>query len=75
MQKRGGGFHVPACGFVDGYVAEKNLVLEYRGCFWKGCPQCFGHTTINPITDRTMGAMFQDTKAKTGKKIRKRGTK
>ena len=70
--KEGGEFYVPTCGFVDGYVAEKKLVLEYHGCFWKGCPQCFGHTTVNPITDRMMGAMFQDTKAKT-EKIKKKG--
>ena len=52
---------------VDGYYATEeggNVVLEFNGCFWHGCPACFARNTINPVTQSTMADLYSQTMEK-----------
>lgn len=52
---------------VDGYretADGEKIVLEFHGCFWHGCPRCFTETTINPVTEITMGDLYARTMEK-----------
>ena len=51
---------------VDGYNHEKNLVLQYHGCYWHGCPKCYpDRDKIIERGDRTREDLFQATKRRT----------
>lgn len=51
---------------VDGYyeTEEERTVLEFHGCFWHGCPNCFSKTTFNPIVQLTMEELYTKTLGK-----------
>ncbi|XP_052761746.1 uncharacterized protein LOC128204370 [Mya arenaria] len=51
---------------VDGYYEENGdkLVLEFHGCFWHGCPKCFSKTTLNPVSNLSMGELYNRTMEK-----------
>ncbi|WAR10920.1 LOW QUALITY PROTEIN: hypothetical protein MAR_035996 [Mya arenaria] len=55
---------------VDGYNEHngERIVLECHGCFWHGCPKCFSKTTINPVSDMSMGDLYARTLEKKGLK-------
>ena len=37
-----GEYYVPGATFaVDGFRCETNIVYEFHGCFWHGCPKCY----------------------------------
>lgn len=47
---------------ADGFIPECNHVIEFHGCLWHGCPQCFTHSATNPCTKRTFGEEFERTR-------------
>jgi hypothetical protein len=51
---------------VDGYYErdDEEVVLEFHGCFWHGCPKCFSKKTMNPVTDTTMDELYSRTMEK-----------
>ena len=60
---------------VDGYNHEKNLVLQYHGCYWHGCPKCYpDRNKIIDRGDKTREDLFQATKRRTAY-LRKSGYK
>ena len=38
-----------------------NIAFEFHGCFWHGCPKCFSRDTINPVSQKTMGDLYEET--------------
>lgn len=49
---------------VDGYYTTKageQIVMEFNGCFWHGCPKCYAGSTVNPVTDCLMSDLYQRT--------------
>lgn len=49
---------------ADGYYETdkgEKIVLEMNGCFWHGCPTCFTKSTINPVSEKTMGDLYLQT--------------
>ena len=60
---------------VDGYNHEKNLVLQYHGCYWHGCPKCYpDRNKIIDRGDKTREDLFQATMRRTAY-LRKAGYK
>jgi hypothetical protein len=49
---------------ADGYCAEYNIIFEYHGEYWHGCPECYDKNEINSMTKTTMSELFENTKAK-----------
>ena len=49
---------------ADGYIPEKNHVVEFHGCIFHGCPSCFTPETISPMTKQTCEEMLKNTRAK-----------
>lgn len=39
----------------------KKMVLEYHGCFWHGCPRCYARQTLNPVSNMSMGDLYEKT--------------
>jgi hypothetical protein len=49
---------------MDGYYETESgekVVLEFHGCFWHGCNQCYARDTINPVNDMSMGDLHERT--------------
>ena len=49
---------------ADGYYETANgekVVLEFNGCFWHGCPKCFSKSTVNQVSDMSMGDLYART--------------
>ena len=59
----GGEFETPV-GKVDGFCRSTNTVYEFQGCFWHGCPDCQGATTINPKNKIDMAELREQTLSK-----------
>lgn len=61
----GGEHYINGVGFVDGYGIDpetnRPTVFSHFGCFYHGCSVCFGHSTRNPVTGKTMGQLYQET--------------
>ena len=47
--------------FVDGYHADTNTILEFDGCYWHGCKDCFTGHTFNNTKKQTMFCLRQST--------------
>ena len=57
------GGEVNICGAkVDGFNQETNIVYQFRGCFWHGCPECYNEDTINNASHETMGDLYEKNK-------------
>jgi G:T-mismatch repair DNA endonuclease (very short patch repair protein) len=56
---------------VDGFCVETNTVYEFHGCYWHGCPKCFG-VVYNHTNEKPMSLLFEDTLRKT-QKLRDKG--
>ena len=63
------------CGkyYVDGFIPPneqekycgiKGTVLEMNGCTSHGCPHCFQRTTVEPLSKKTMGELYEKHVAK-----------
>ena len=60
---------------VDGFNQKKNLVLQYHGCRWHGCPKCFpDRNQIIEHGEKTVEELYQATKRRT-EHLRKVGYK
>jgi hypothetical protein len=46
---------------ADGYIPSKNLVIEFQGCFYHGCPKCYNPSEICGVTKKTHISSFNDT--------------
>ena len=44
---------------VDGFCEETNIVYEFYGCFWHGCPNCYN--IINSKNQKDMGTLNDQT--------------
>ena len=62
---------------VDGYIASDNCILEFNGCLWHGCVQCYPYNSpdwtadslkepypLHPHTGQTMKELYQLTLAR-----------
>ena len=52
---------------VDGFCAEKNLILEFHGCFYHGCERCNAHRSeeTHPYYPMTFAQVRERTRQKT----------
>ena len=47
---------------VDGFVPDKNIVVEFHGCFWHGCPECISNPfDVHPVRKLTFDCLLQNT--------------
>ena len=47
---------------VDGFVPEKNLAIEFYGCFWHGCSMCVKDmTSLHPVRKITYECLREST--------------
>ena len=50
---------------VDGYHKDlqndAETIFEAYGCFWHGCPSCYSRDTVNPICNRSMYELYDQT--------------
>lgn len=48
---------------VDGFYEHngQEIVLEFHGCFWHGCPNCYSKSTINPVVEMSMADLYART--------------
>lgn len=51
---------------MDGYYEDEGdrHVLEFNGCFWHGYPKCYSQSTVNPVSDMSMGDLYARTMEK-----------
>ena len=47
--------------YVDGFSATTGRVYEFYGCWFHGCPDCFGRDTMHPQRKLTMGQIYEET--------------
>lgn len=59
-------------GFVDGYCAELNLIIEFHGNIFHGNPIKYNLEDLNPINKKKYGELYQKTLER-DKKIRNTG--
>ena len=47
---------------VDGFLAEENLIFEFLGCYYHGCPECYAHKwhEIHPYYDKTFEELHRE---------------
>jgi hypothetical protein len=69
--RNGGEKHVGKYA-VDGYCESEDVVFEFHGCVWHGCPKCYCRTMKNPYNDKYMTDLYASTKEKQ-EYIEKRG--
>lgn len=50
--------------YVDGFCAATNTVYEFHGCYWHGCPTCYGAQMVNKVNKKTMSDLFAQTEKK-----------
>lgn len=48
---------------VDGYFEDddQKVVLEFYGCLYHGCPQCYDPQCISPVSNEKMEKLFNKT--------------
>ena len=47
---------------LDGFHEETSTAVEFFGCLFHGCPQCFDADTISPFFEnKTMGTLYAET--------------
>ena len=46
---------------VDGFCKETNIVYEFYGCFWHGCPNCYKPNIVNSKNQMDMGTLNEQT--------------
>lgn len=49
---------------VDGYCKETNEVYEYHGNLFHGCPRTYPPDMINPVNNKTMKKLYEETMKK-----------
>jgi len=62
-----GEYRIPRVGFFkDGYSQDTNMVYEFHGCFWHGCPRCYPnrHEQHVRFCDQTMHDVYEATQRK-----------
>ena len=48
---------------MDGFyeMDGEKVVMEFHGDFWHGNPQLYSKSTLNPVTNTTMGDLYMNT--------------
>jgi len=47
---------------ADGFYKEKNVIFEFNGCIWHGCPKCYpSRNHINEHTNKTYQEHYDNT--------------
>lgn len=60
--KNTGEYKIPGTNwYADGYCAATNTIYEFHGCFWHGCPKHFARESINAISKRKFGELYDST--------------
>lgn len=49
---------------ADGYNEQHNIVFEFNGCYYHGCPNCFERDDLNTKTKKTFGELYEKTQIK-----------
>jgi len=49
---------------VDGYDAETNTIYEFHGDYYHGNPNVYSPDEVNSTVKRTMGELYEATKAR-----------
>ena len=44
---------------VDGFDKTTNIIYQFHGCFWHGCPKCFDPNTINKKNQHKMKELYE----------------
>ena len=49
------------CGqyLLDGISHEKQIIFEFHGCLFHGCPKCYSSSSWNRIKQQTMGTTYK----------------
>ena len=47
--------------FVDGFCTSANLVFQFHGCYYHGCPKCFPPEAIHPQRKIPYALLYQQT--------------
>ncbi|XP_055336572.1 uncharacterized protein LOC129587021 [Paramacrobiotus metropolitanus] len=47
--------------YVDGYSQDINMVYEFYGCRFHGCPKCVAPTTMHPFRNLPMSDIYKET--------------
>jgi hypothetical protein len=43
---------------MDGYCEAKQMVYEFNGCFWHGCPKCYKPETVHHLHQIPMHELY-----------------
>ena len=58
-----GEYSIPETKYkADGYCKSTNTIYEFHGDFWHGNPKKYHSDKINPISKKTFGELYSDTK-------------
>lgn len=69
----GGEYRIPGTRWhADGYDPDTNTIYEYHGWYWHGCPMMYPREKMNNVCGKTMGELYDATKARE-KKIKEMG--
>lgn len=69
----GGEYRIPGTRWhADGYDPDTNTIYEYHGWYWHGCPMMYPREKMNKVCGKTMGELYDATKARE-KKIKEMG--
>lgn len=60
--------------YVDGYIRESNIIIQFHGSYYHGEPRVYPATYLNKKVNKTMGELFENTR-KISNMIRKKGYK
>ena len=50
---------------VDGWCAKTHTAYQFHGCFFHGCPKCYGENEMNSVNGKTMAELLANTKTHT----------
>jgi G:T-mismatch repair DNA endonuclease (very short patch repair protein) len=62
----GGEFKIPGTRYkADGFISSSNTVIEYHGCYYHGCPDCYPNRSVfNKKTRQTHEENYIKTQAR-----------
>ena len=68
-----GEIKIKGIGKIDGYIPSHDIYLEFHGCYWHGCPQCYpDRQKKNNIANDTFEMLYLRTLEKS-RRIREMG--
>ena len=43
---------------VDGFHETTNTMLQFQGCFWRGCPKCYSDRAAKIVNEETFDTLY-----------------